>query len=263
MREMNSWRRRVAAAAVAAVIGTIASPACAQNLLDTLIGIFGRPPPPASPVLQPPPDLPAPAPPLHIVITPQRPGPSHGIAGYCVRLCDGRYFPLPRLRSTATPAKLCEAMCPQSRTMVLWGGSIDRARAANGSRYADLEAAFDYRNRIVPGCTCNGTDASGTAAISLRADMTLRPGDAVMTKEGMKVFVGTVGDRHEDRDFVSVQDYAGLSADQRRMVSDFQLTRRSLVESPVLDFNTRFVFDASPLPPTMTLPVSGSSGPRP
>ncbi len=259
MREMNSLRRCLAAAAVAAVIGTIASPVRAQNLLDTIIGIFGRPPPPASPVLEPPADVPA-SPPLSVVITPRWPQPSHGIAGYCVRLCDGRYFPLPRLRSTAVPPKLCEAMCPQSRTMVFWGGSIDRARAANGSRYADLEAAFDYRKRIVPGCTCNGADAFGTAAISLRADMTLRPGDAVMTREGVKVFVGAAGDRHEDRDFVLVQDYSGLPADQRRMMSGFEVTRRPLLESPVLDFNTRFVFDPAPVPPPTMLPVNGARG---
>ncbi len=261
MREMNAWRRSVAAAAIAAAIGTIASPARAQTLLDAILGIFGRPPPAASPVRQPPPDLAPPPQPPNIVITPRwSSSPSRGTAGYCVRLCDGRYFPLPRLQSSAASEKVCGAMCPQSRTMVFWGSSIDWARASNGSRYADLEAAFNYRDQVVPNCTCNGTDAFGTAAISLRADITLRRGDVVVTDKGVAVFVGSIGDRHDDDDFVPVQDYRGLSTAQRRAYSDIRLSRRARRESPVLDFNTRFVLDATSAPRSSMFPVDAPGG---
>jgi len=261
MREMNAWRRSVTAVAVAAVVGTIASPALAQNLFETILGIFGRPPPAASPAQEPPPDLaPSPQPP-NIVITPRwSTSPSRGTAGYCVRLCDGRYFPLPRLQSNAASAQVCEAMCPQSRTMVFWGGSIEGARASNGSRYADLEAAFNYRNEVVPNCTCNGTDAFGTAAITLRADITLRRGDVVVTDDGVKVFVGSIGNEHDDDDFVPVQDYRGLSANQRRAYSDIVVTRQARRASLVLDFNTRFVLDASSVPGRSMFPVNDPSG---
>jgi hypothetical protein len=144
--------------------------------------------------------------------------------------------------------------------MVFWGGSIDWARAANGSRYADLDTAFNYRNQIVPNCTCNGMDTYGTAAISLRADITLRRGDIVVTDHGVKVFVGSAGERHEDADFVLVQDYPGLSATQRRAYSDIVVTRRAQLESPVLDFNARFVLDASSAPRSSMFPVNTSGG---
>jgi len=261
MREINAWQRTVAGAAIAAVIGVISPSAEAQTLLDAILGIFGRPPPAASPIREPPPDLAPTRQPPRVVITPRwSTSPSRGTTGYCVRLCDGRYFPLPRLQSSATSEKVCEVMCPQSRTMVFWGGAIDGARASNGARYADLEAAFNYRNEVVPGCTCNGTDAFGTAAISLRADFTLRRGDVVVTDDGVKVFVGSIGDDHEDDDFVPVQDYRGLSRNQRRAYSDIVVTRRTTRESPLLDFNTRFVLDASSGPRSSLFPVNTLGG---
>jgi hypothetical protein len=52
---MFSWRRSVTANAIAAVIGTVLSPAKAQTPLDAILGIFGRPPPAVSPIREPPP----------------------------------------------------------------------------------------------------------------------------------------------------------------------------------------------------------------
>jgi hypothetical protein len=243
MLKINSRAGSMATAAVMAAMLAGSPAAEAQTLLDAILDIFGRPPPPASPVQDAPADLSPPRP--HIVITPRWSSPSLGVAGYCVRLCDGRYFPLPRLQSSAASAQICESMCPKSRTLVLWGNSIDQARAANGSRYSDVATAFNYRSRIVPNCTCNGTDAFGTAAISIRADITLRPGDVVVTEKGARIFVGFSDDRREVREFVAAQDYPGMPADQRRTISEIQVSRRALLESQALDFNTRFVLDAS------------------
>ena len=36
---------------------------------------------------------------------------------YCVRLCDGRYFPIQR-HANASPAQLCSAFCPAAKTQV-------------------------------------------------------------------------------------------------------------------------------------------------
>ena len=52
--------------------------------------------------------------------------PSSGSGGggarvaYCVRLCDGRYFPIQR-HANATPVQLCSALCPASQTKVFDG----------------------------------------------------------------------------------------------------------------------------------------------
>src|SRR5438876_5328604 len=49
-------------------------------------------------------------------------------AAFCVRLCDGRYFPVHH-RNAATPVQLCSALCPASKTKVFWGSEIDHASA--------------------------------------------------------------------------------------------------------------------------------------
>jgi uncharacterized protein DUF2865 len=119
-------------------------------------------------------------------------GASGGTTAYCVRLCDGRYFPLQR-HVAASPVELCNAFCPAARTKVFYGGEIDGARAHDGSRYAGLEHAFLYRKQIVADCTCNGETHYGLAKIDPAKDPTLRPGDLVANGKGLMAFRGTHG----------------------------------------------------------------------
>lgn len=115
-----------------------------------------------------------------------------GATAFCVRTCDGRYFPL-RRHAGVSPAKACRAFCPASRTMVFSGSKIDYAAARNGKRYADLKNAFVYRDRMVANCTCNGKDALGLAHQSVTSDPTLRPGDIVATNDGFVTYRGKHG----------------------------------------------------------------------
>jgi hypothetical protein len=112
---------------------------------------------------------------------------------FCVRLCDGRYFPIDHI-SNATPLVTCKAMCPASETKVFSGGEIDHAIAHDGTRYADLGAAFAYRQHLIPSCTCNGKDPLGLARVETSSDPTLRPGDMVATETGLKVYTGKHGE---------------------------------------------------------------------
>jgi hypothetical protein len=110
-----------------------------------------------------------------------------GSTGYCVRLCDGRYFPVQRA-GDVSPDTLCAAFCPASKTKVYFGSNIDHARASDGKRYEDLDNAYEYRERVVPDCTCNGKDAFGLVALDAASDPTLRPGDIVATKDGLMAY---------------------------------------------------------------------------
>ncbi len=80
-----------------------------------------------------------------------------GQYAHCVRMCDGRYFPI-LARSGTPPAQLCQAFCPASATRVFFGSSIDSAMAANGEHYSETANAYVYRKQLSPGCTCNGRD---------------------------------------------------------------------------------------------------------
>jgi hypothetical protein len=112
-----------------------------------------------------------------------------GATAFCVRACDGRFFPMQR-RAGVSPAELCRAFCPASRTIVFSGSKIDHAVAPNGQRYANLDTAFLYREKTVANCTCNGRDPLGLARVELADDPTLRPGDIVATNGGLAIYHG-------------------------------------------------------------------------
>ena len=114
---------------------------------------------------------------------------------YCVRLCDGRYFPMQR-HANATSIQLCNAFCPAAKTAVFNGSQIDHAVASNGARYANLENAFVYRQKIVPNCTCNGKNEFGLARIDVKSDPTLKPGDIVSTGDNQKAALLAAANRN-------------------------------------------------------------------
>jgi hypothetical protein len=173
-------------AAVALCLAPI-EPAAAGSLFETLFGSFGRS---ARQPSEPAPQASSYADPLGLFGNRHAGGESsfgHGVV-FCVRTCDGRYFPLQRLGG-ASPAETCRSFCPASRTMVFSGSKIDTAVAQNGTRYADLDSAFTYRDRLVKNCTCTGKDG-GLAHLDTASDPTLRPGDVVATANGFATFTG-------------------------------------------------------------------------
>lgn len=130
-------------------------------------------------------------------------GYGHGTV-YCVRTCDGRYFPMQRHART-TPAELCKSFCPTAKTMVFSGSKIDTAVAPNGTRYADLDNAFAYRDKVSDGCSCNGKDGLGLARVGPSGDPTLRPGDIVATNDGLATFQG----KNRTAEFTPIESSSG------------------------------------------------------
>ncbi|MGO9356602.1 MAG: DUF2865 domain-containing protein [Xanthobacteraceae bacterium] len=151
----------------------------------------------------------------------QRADAGHG-SGYCVRGCDGRYFPV-QARGGASPAQMCQAFCPATPTKVYFGGTIDNAQTATGERYADSENAFAYRKALKADCTCNGRDPTGLAPVDLSLDTTLRPGDVIATSSGLVAYSGSqVGDS-QTAEFTPVANYPGLTADIRAKLGEMKV----------------------------------------
>lgn len=105
---------------------------------------------------------------------------------YCVRTCDGRYFPISASDSQSRAAS-CNSFCPASETKVVYGSNIDNAATESGEPYSELPNAFRYRNELVAGCTCNGKDQIGLAPVKIENDPTLRKGDIVAGADGLMV----------------------------------------------------------------------------
>jgi Protein of unknown function (DUF2865) len=148
---------------------------------------------------------------------------------YCVRLCDGRFFPVQRLGS-ASPAQACSAFCPASKTRIYSGGSIEHAVAPDGKAYRELATAFVYRDKIVPGCTCNGKDAFGLVKIPIEDDTTLRAGDIVATNSGLVAYNG--GAKRQASSFTPIQSYSGVSGELRRRLTETRITPASEAPTP-------------------------------
>ncbi len=109
-----------------------------------------------------------------------------GGQAFCVRTCDGRYFPI-AASDNASRAASCNSFCPASETKVVYGSNIDSAATDNGKSYSELPNAFRYRTEIVAGCTCNGKDQIGLAPVKIENDPTLRKGDIVAGENGLVV----------------------------------------------------------------------------
>ena len=182
----TSGKRLALAAAAVLCVSALAPAAQAEDFFSALFGGFGR----------------SRAPQMHLPFAgeggpfaPQRDARPRfgGGQAYCVRSCDGRYFPVngPDKQSRA---EACNNFCPASDTKLVYGSSIDTAATETGKPYSELPNAFRFREELVAGCTCNGKDQIGLAPVKIEDDPTLRRGDIVAAADGLMV-VGRGADK--------------------------------------------------------------------
>ncbi|MEP9348079.1 DUF2865 domain-containing protein [Xanthobacter sp. KR7-225] len=157
---------------------------------------------------------------------------SGGVGSYafCVRTCDGRYFPLqgrPAPGSEGAALAQCNSFCPAAQMDVYFTHSSDKAidSAVNtqGKPYTSLATAFVFRERLVPDCTCTADGrVGGMQRIDVRQDPTLKRGDIVMTASGAKVFAasGKAKPPFRDRDFVAPERFPELPPAMRKRIAE-------------------------------------------
>jgi Protein of unknown function (DUF2865) len=180
---------------------------------------------------------------------PQTPVPPRPVAGgsgpaFCVRSCDGRYFPL--MRGAASPVQICQTFCPASATKVFYGSNIDGAASASGERYADSENAFAYRKALRADCTCNGRNSAGLAPVDLALDNSLRAGDVVATSDGLVAYSGVRADGAAG-DFTPIASYPGLTAAVRARLGEIKVA--PITAEIASDAPPPATVSAVPLPP--------------
>lgn len=149
-----------------------------------------------------------------------------GARAYCVRLCDGFFFPAPAgADGHSGQQATCNSLCPGAEVAlysVRGGGSIEEASGPRGQTYARLATAFRYRERADATCTCSGLATNGLARLPITHDFTLRAGDVVVTDNGVRVFAGSSRFPYRQADFVDARSYGRLPADMRRRVVEIQ-----------------------------------------
>jgi Protein of unknown function (DUF2865) len=245
-------RRRMMLVAAAALAGSLAlAPrvASAEGLFDFLFGGIQKQqqqkaPPQANFFADPFGLNPQPAP------APRQVAGGSGPA-FCVRSCDGRYFPL-TARGAASPVQMCQAFCPASPTKVFYGSSIDGASSVSGELYAESENAFAYRKAMRADCTCNGRDPAGLAPVDLALDSSLRPGDVIATTSGLVAYSGVKAGTGQSAEFTPVASYPGLTSDVRARLGEMKVApvAAELVasETPLPETSRDVALPATPLP---------------
>jgi hypothetical protein len=143
-------------------------------------------------------------------------------AAFCVRTCDGRYFPV-LARGGATPAQMCQAFCPASPTKIFSGTNIDNATSSTGERYPDSANAYAYRKALRADCTCNGRDPAGLAPVDLSLDTSLRSGDIIATSSGLVAYSGIRVGSEQTAEFTPVANYPGLTAEIRARLGEMKV----------------------------------------
>ena len=113
----------------------------------------------------------------------QRPIIGGSTNSFCVRTCDGRFFPVPSV-SKVSDVKACEAVCPSTEMQVYSGSDIENATTERGLAYTKLVNAFRFRREMVASCTCNARNLIGLTRISIEDDPTIRSGDIVAQENG-------------------------------------------------------------------------------
>jgi hypothetical protein len=203
-------RFRMAGGVACALLTLVPAPASAQNILQELFGSIAR-------VFTAPHHRPDPMDTLARVPDGIGPRPDSGPArAFCVRTCDGHFFPV-ETHGRVTAAAACQSACPAADTRLYSGSNIDYAMARDGSRYADLPTAFLFRKKLVDGCTCNGRTAFGLVPPRPEDDPTLRPGDVVATRNGLMAVTGS-------GQLAPAASYAGFSPSERARFSQMKIT---------------------------------------
>lgn len=199
---MRTGRRLVLGAVAALGVFAVSAPAVqAQDFFSALFGGLGRGP--------------SRAPMMRMPFASEgdsstqrseaRPRYSGGGQAYCVRTCDGRYFPISASDNQSRAAS-CNSFCPASDTKLVYGSSIDTATTDSGKPYSELPNAFRYRTEMVEGCTCNGKDQIGLASVKIENDPTLRRGDIVAGDDGLMVAGRSADKRGASLNFSPVSD---------------------------------------------------------
>lgn len=141
----------------------------------------------------------------------------------CVRGCDGYYFPaLPvsRAADLAAQQASCEKLCPgaQATLFVFPEGSdkVEETKAAkSGETYGELLARLDLNDARARSCSCQTEATAAAATQALLSDSTLRPGDSVVTSQGLRVVKRGSRYPYKETDFLSLAESENVPLSQK------------------------------------------------
>jgi hypothetical protein len=142
----------------------------------------------------------------------------------CVRLCDGYFFTLSNAADSLSLGRLetaCRKLCPgaPAHLFLMPKGSTkieDASAPKSGVSYLKIAARLSAASFVAPdSCSCRapGTDPLETGAIL--SDATVRPGDTLVTSQGVRIVRRGSRPPFKMSDFVPLTASSGLSSKER------------------------------------------------
>ncbi len=148
-----------------------------------------------------------------------------GPRAFCVRACDGFFFPAPAGLAATRQESYCRSACPGAETRLFSlrsHGTIVSASDQRGTTYSALKTAFQFRSKVSSACSCSGSLTNGLARLPITEDITLRAGDAVMMQNGVRIFAGASRFPYAPTDFVEVRRYRRLPSFLTQHIASLQ-----------------------------------------
>lgn len=114
---------------------------------------------------------------------------------FCVRSCDGYHFQaMPIAKDSDIPVQQadCAKLCPGAESVLFvapsGSGRIEDAKSSRtGETYAQLVARINPADSETRACSCQTEAAAAASTNAAMSDPTLRPGDTVVTPQGIRV----------------------------------------------------------------------------
>jgi uncharacterized protein DUF2865 len=130
-----------------------------------------------------------------VIVSPDQQQPPMGgtYRTVCVRTADGFYYPISYSTTQdrfQQDADTCRRTCPAADVQLYYyhnpGEEMAQAVSLNGTRYADLPTAFEYRKKLT-GASCRPAGESWAEALKASGpDTTVEAGDVVVTEQNAK-----------------------------------------------------------------------------
>jgi hypothetical protein len=81
------------------------------------------------------------------------------------------------------------------------GNGIEDSVDQKGVSYSKLANALRFRKEVTPSCSCKSQVSDGLGSLPITEDLTLKKGDMVVSKTGVRIFKGSGRFPYEDADF--------------------------------------------------------------
>jgi len=142
----------------------------------------------------------------------------------CVRLADGYFFPTGNSGNFAALQSACDVQCPnmETRLFLFEKGSdkIEDAKdARNGALYSAISSGFALAPLNKQAHGCHPLTQTASAVSGIFSDPTLKRGDLVVTKKGIRMFNGRNHFPYEEADFTALRKADGIPKERLAMLT--------------------------------------------